>query len=88
MKQLNFNTEKGHLSEMDIQEILTIVAYRCRIKTHKRLESILKYSSSTLPGYGIFGRLIKENGKWIYIAGQSYTDEIRAVRELMLGKRY
>ena len=86
MKQENLNTLKGKLTENDIDQIIAIVGYRCRIKTINRLRSILTYSSS-LGDFGIFGRLIKEEDeKWRYIAGQSYPDEIKTVRECILGK--
>lgn len=83
--QKNLNNQKTQLTEDDIDQILTIVGHRCRIKTVNRLRSILTYGPSTVPHYGIFERLIKEeNGNWRYVAGQSYTDEIRTLRECII----
>lgn len=88
MKQLNFNNQKSNLTEEDIDQIIAIVGHRCRIKTIQRLRSILTYHPSSIQSFGILERLIKENGKWQYVAGQSYPDEIRTVRECILGKTY
>lgn len=84
MKQMNFNNQKSNLSESDIDQIVTIIAYRCRIKTTNRIRSILTYTPSLIPSYGILERLIKENGNWNYTAGQSYPDEIRTLRAIIL----
>ncbi len=84
MKQLNFNNQKTTLTENDIDQIITIIGHRCRIKTCNRLRSILTYSPSLVPSYGILDRLIKEGEKWSYVAGQSYTDELKTVRDCIL----
>lgn len=85
MKQQNLNTEKTNLTTSDIDQILGIVGHRCRVKTVNRLRSILTYSPSLIPSYGIFDRLMKDtNGEWSYCAGQSYPDEIRTLRECIL----
>ena len=86
MKQLNLNTEKNKLTENDIGQICAIIGKGCRIKTYSRLVSILTYGSGTIGNYGIYDRLMKDNGQWSYCAGQSYTDEIRTLRECILGK--
>jgi len=86
MRQENFNDLKTKLTELDIEQITTIVGYRYRVKTVNKLTSILKYGPSMIGSYGILSRLIKESGRWEYVAGQSYTDEIRVVRDCILGK--
>jgi len=81
----SFNKLKTELTESDINAIVAIVGYRCRIKTYNRLRSILKYSPSLIPNYGIFERLSRdEKGQWEYCAGQSYPDEIRTLRDCIL----
>lgn len=87
-KQENFNTLRETLTEQDIDAILAIVGYRCRVKTLQRLRSILTYHPSSIGRYGIFERLIKEDGVWEYVAGQSYPDEIRTLKDCILGKVY
>lgn len=84
MKQINFNDEKTKLTQVDIDQLVLLLTYRCRIKTTNSIRSILTYSPSLIPQYGIFNRLIKENDRWEYVAGQSYTDEMRTLRECIL----
>lgn len=89
MKQTHFNDLKHNLTDHDIELILSIVGHRCRVPTINRLRSILRYSPSLIPAYGIFTRLVKETSaqglaQWSYIAGQSYTDEIRTLRNCIL----
>ena len=88
MPQLNLNTEKAKLTESDIDQILSIITKHSRLKTYNRLRSILTYSASKLDNYGIYNLLIKEACVWSYCSGQSYTDDIRTLRECILGKRY
>lgn len=80
----SFNDLKNQLSEQDIDQIIEIVGHRCRVKTCNRLRSILTYSPSLIQTYGILERLTKEHGRWSYCAGQSYPDEIKTLREIIL----
>lgn len=81
----SFNDLKNNLSTKDIEQILSIISKRCRLKTINRLRSLLTYGTSTIAYYGIFERLTKEpDNTWFYCAGQSYPDEIRTLRELIL----
>lgn len=81
----DFNHLKTNLTDDDVSAILSIIGYKCRQKTINRLRSILKYGPSTIQYYGIFNRLWKNtDGTWEYCAGQSYTDELRTMRECIL----
>jgi hypothetical protein len=82
-----FNNLKSNLSDQDIDELVAIIGHRCHPKTRTRIRSILKYDSSRIPMAGILDRLTKEPYGWQYFAGQSYPDEIRAVRQLILNKK-
>lgn len=82
--QVNFNNHRADLTQDDLDQIIAILTHGCRIKNTQRVRSILTYSASSLTHFGIYSRLIKEGSKWGYCAGQSYTDEIRTVRELIL----
>lgn len=83
--QNTFNDLKMMLSEADVDGIIEIIGHRCRVKTCMRLRSILTYSPSLIPSYGILDRLTRdERGVWSYCAGQSYPDEIRTLREIIL----
>ena len=83
MRQENLSNIET-LTESDVEQIVAIVGSRCRVKTVNRLRSILTYSKSLIGNYGIYSRLIRENGNWSYVAGQSYPDEIRTLRECNL----
>lgn len=84
MKQLNFNNQKEVLTTDDINQLVHIICHRCRVKTYTRVRSILTYGKGTIRPYGILDRLIKEDGIWFYCAGQSYPDEIRTIRNLII----
>lgn len=83
MKQQNFNDLKTNLSDSDIDQLVSLVGYRCRAKALTRLRSVLTYGPSTIPAAGIFNRLIKEDGRWEYVAGQCYPSELKLVRDLI-----
>ena len=84
MKQINFNNYKDKITEKDKAEIFEIVSSRCRQKTKELLTLRLKKHLNLIPEYGILNRLIKEKHSWCYYAGQSYPDEIRTVRKIIL----
>lgn len=84
-KWIALNTIK-ELSEDDVDQIVKIVGHGCREKTKMRLRSILTYGFSTIGDFGIYNRLHKEGDRWEYVAGQSYPDEIRTLRECILGR--
>jgi TnpA family transposase len=70
------------LTDEEIAGVVGLIGFRCSLKTKDILERRLK-SISMLSNYGIFGRLIV-SPKQHYNAGQSYPDEIRTVRELLI----
>jgi hypothetical protein len=84
MKQRNFNNLKNDLTIEDVDQLVAIIGNRTRLKTKNRLRSILSYGVSTIPVCGILDRLTEECGQWSYCAGQSYPDEIRTIREIIL----
>ena len=82
----DFTELKTNLTPEDVDQLVDLIGSRARQATKTRLRSILTYGPSTIPDYGIFRRLAKMHatGQWQYIAGQSYPDEIRTVRECIL----
>ena len=84
MKQINFNNYKDKMTEKDKEEIFEILSSRCRQKTKELLAKRLDKHLDLIPEYGILNRLIKEEHGWSYCAGQSYPDEIRTVRKIIL----
>jgi hypothetical protein len=79
-----FNNLKSNLSDQDIDELVAIIGHRCHPKTKTRIRSILKYGASKIPTLGILGRLSKESYGWQYFAGQSYPDEIKLIKKIIL----
>lgn len=81
----SFNNLKTNLSENDIDEIVSLICHKCRLDTYRKVRSILTYRASSIPSYGILERLTKNSaGSWSYCAGQSYLDEIRTIREIIV----
>jgi len=84
MKQITLNIAKKNLTTRDVINLTTIIGKGCRQKTKDRIASCLTYSSSRLPNYGIFDRLMFEDFEWSYCAGQDYRAEIKTIRELII----
>jgi hypothetical protein len=83
-KSKSFNNLKNQLNPNDINQILEIVCEYCRSDTRNKIRRKLENFATLIPYYGILDRLIKnENEQWKYIAGQSYPDEIRTIRNLL-----
>jgi malate synthase len=83
-----FNDLKEILLPEDIDQLLDILGHRLRAKNYELLKRRLEKHSSLVPTYGILERLVKDKyGHWSYTAGQSYPDEIRVVRNIILNLR-
>jgi len=85
--QINFNNYKSQMTEKDLDEIHELLAKGCRKHNRDLLWLRLTTQRSLIPEYGIMNRLIKDTYGWHYCAGQSYPDEIRTVRKIILELR-
>lgn len=76
----------GSLSDDDIFEITQLLTVRCSLQTMRCIKSILTYGLGSLKPCGLFSRIhFDETAKrWSYCAGQSYREEIRTLRKLIL----
>ena len=76
------------LNNDEIEKAVMIFGHGCRADTKRELRLVLGLVPS-IRSYGIFGRVMfnRDTGGVSYCAGQSYPDEIRTVRSLLLGKR-
>lgn len=74
------------LSEEDIDSLMQLLTSRCNPRTKHAVRTALMFPQEE-KSHGIYERIIKDpkSGQWRYIAGQSYTDEIRTVRSLLRG---
>lgn len=84
MKQINFNNYKDKMTQNDLDQIFELLSSGLRSKNRELLRTRLNRHINLIPQYGILERLIKENGDWRYFAGQSYPDEIRTLRNIIL----
>ena len=74
------------LTEEDIDSLMQLLTSRCNPRTKHAVRTALMFPQEEKP-HGIYERIIKDpkTGRWSYIAGQSYNDEIRTVRSLLRG---
>ena len=78
------------LSDEDKQQIFDLLTHRCRRKTKDQIMGRLKYIMCQ-PASALFERVIKEefsdgSTKWVMIAGQDYTEQLKDTRNALLGK--
>ena len=74
------------LSPEQQNELLALLGGGCRKETKARLARRLALPLSLLSNHGIFSRVFLRYDREgvTYCAGQSYTDEVRLVRKLVL----
>jgi hypothetical protein len=87
MKQINFNNHRSKLTEKDTDEIYELLSNRLRQANKVLLAKRLNDHLELIPHYGILERITKEPYGWNYCAGQSYPDEIRTVRKIILDRK-
>ena len=84
-RQFNFNSDRELLTLDDRKLIFELLAKGLRDKNRALLyRRLFDGFDNLIPYHGILGRLIKDRGVWSYCAGQSYPDEIRTVRKIIL----
>jgi hypothetical protein len=71
------------LTESEIESLVELLGKRCQARTINALRRSLK-DITTIGLYGIYGRVVFTDGQSRYDAGQSYPDEIRTVRQLII----
>ena len=76
--------DKRYLDEMQINEIMAFVGHGCRANTKHRLRRKLELNI-LLENSGIFSRLHVEPSVR-YVCGQAWNEEMRTLRECILGK--
>ena len=79
---LSYPTEYT-LTQDQIDGLVSLLGYRCRTHTLRRLRSCLTYRTG-VANYGIFERVMIAP-RVQYVAGQDYPAEIRTVRNLIIG---
>jgi flavin-dependent dehydrogenase len=77
--------KKQALSQQEIESAVYVLGSGCRKETKRKLALVLNCVPD-IRACGIYGRVFLEDGKVSYCPGQSYMDEIRTVRNLLLGR--
>lgn len=80
---LAFRIREGiQLTKDEVDALVEILGYRCLDKTKLRLRRVLSFVPNIV-SFGIYYRLML-SPRIFYCAGQSYPDEIRFIRKLLL----
>ena len=74
------------LSPRDLDQLTNLIGQGCHAKTRETIRRRLGTMLSLIPCYGILERVMDEPGGWTYCAGQSYPDEIREVKKIIIGR--
>lgn len=86
-KQISLSTmlsDGTEITEGQIDGMVDLFGKHCMHNTKRRLRSILTYGFSSLSNWSIYQRVMFDGDEVSYYAGQSYPDEIRSIRQLIL----
>jgi hypothetical protein len=72
------------LTEKQKADILAMVGNKCRQNTKERLERKINTPLFCWKRYGIYSRIVLTDKGADYICGQSWSDEMRTLRECIL----
>jgi hypothetical protein len=72
------------LTDEQKSEILRLIGSGCRSKTKEKLSRRMDLPLSCWNNFGIYSRIVFNDGQASYICGQSWTDEMRTLRECIL----
>ena len=72
------------LTEDQKMEIFRFISSGCRKPTKDRLSRRIDLPLSLWGNFGIYSRIVFNDGKASYICGQSWPDEMRTLRECIL----
>jgi hypothetical protein len=74
------------LTEKQKDDILSFIGKGCRQATKDKLARRLELPLALWNSYGIYHRITLDDDGADYVCGQSWTDEMRTLRECFLGK--
>jgi len=72
------------LNDKQREAFLSLIGKGCRKNTKEKLSLRLQVPLSLWKRYGIYSRVILTDNDVEYICGQSWTDEMRTLRECIL----
>jgi hypothetical protein len=79
-----FQNGPTQLTEVEQASLYRLISSRCRQNTKARIGRRVELPLSLWKDYGIYSRVTFVNGEVEYICGQSWTDEMRTLRECVL----
>jgi hypothetical protein len=79
-----FESGATHLTEAEQSAFFSLIAKGCRVNTKDKLSRRLELPLSLWNDYGIYKRVTFDEKGIYYICGQSWTDEMRVLRECVL----
>lgn len=79
-----FENGATHLTETEQSALFCLISKRCRVNTKDKLSRRLELPLSLWKDYGIYRRVTFDNQGIDYICGQSWSDEMRTLRECVL----
>lgn len=76
------------LTESEISALVDLLGKRCKVRTKNRIKWALMGCPDSIENPGIFRRVLLHDSGILasYCAGQSYPDEIRTVRQCLIGR--
>jgi hypothetical protein len=73
-------------TEKEREQLAELIGKGCREKNKREIKSVCMYGLTRVANWGIMSRVIFGDNRVFYIAGQSYPDEIRIVRQGFLNR--
>jgi hypothetical protein len=78
---ISYNIE---LTEIQVESFIDVFGKHCQQRTKSRLRSVITYRAG-LSNYDIYNRVMFTEVGCSYVPRQSYPDEVRTVRRLIIG---
>jgi hypothetical protein len=79
-----FENGATHLTEAEQNALFSLITKGCRVNTKNKISRRLELPLSLWNDYGIYKRVTFDEKGIYYICGQSWTDEMRVLRECVL----
>lgn len=76
-------SDRYQLTDEQKQAFVDVIGHRCHERTKARLRSFITYPTGAY-NHGIYNRVMFDEGGCQYVAGQSYPDELRTIRKLIV----
>lgn len=75
---------RAKLNAQERESLFALLSTRCRAKTKAKLRARIDMLGPACINYGVYGRVLFRDNRAEYIAGQSWTEERRLLRRLIM----